>query len=88
MQLTEPHVTAVVTAEKGGVLRLAKGPYARDGAAQQVFVVAGDRALRREVRFGAEGEDRFEVLSGLAFGEEVIVSDMKDYLDLTQIKLR
>ena len=78
----------VVTAEKSGVLRLAKGPYAKDGAAQQVFVVMGGRAVRREVRFGAEGEDRFEVLSGLAAGDEVIVSDMKDYLDLTQFKIQ
>jgi HlyD family secretion protein len=78
----------VVTAEKGSVLRLVKGPYAKDGAAEQVFVVVGGRAVRREVRFGAEGEDRFEVLSGLALGDEVIVSDMKDYLDLTQIQLR
>src|SRR5262249_20256185 len=75
-------------AEKRSVLRLAKGPYARDGAAERVFVVLGDRAVRREVRFGAEGEDCFEVLSGLAPGDEVIVSDLKDYMDLTQIKLR
>jgi HlyD family secretion protein len=83
----------VLTAERRGVLRLAKGPYAKDGAATQVFVVAGGsggggQALRREVRFGAEGEDCYEVLSGLALGDEVIVSDMKDYLDLTRLKLR
>jgi HlyD family secretion protein len=78
----------VLATEKKGVLRLAKGPYARDGAAERVFVVQGDRAVRREVRFGAEGEDCFEVLSGLAPGEEVIVSDLKDYMDLTHIRLR
>ncbi|HTQ81246.1 MAG TPA: HlyD family efflux transporter periplasmic adaptor subunit [Thermoanaerobaculia bacterium] len=78
----------VVTAERTGVLRLAKGPYAKDGAADQVFVVSGNRAVRRPVRLGAEGEDRFEVLAGLEKGDEVIVSDMKDYLDLTQIAIR
>ncbi len=78
----------VVTAEEKNALRLKKGPFAKDGAAEAVFVVKGNRAVRRAVRFGVEGEDAFEVLSGLAPGEEVIVSDMKEYLDLTQIQLR
>lgn len=78
----------VITAEKKGVLRLRKGPWAKDGAAESVFVVQGDRAVRRAVRLGVEGEGAYEVLSGLAVGDEVILSDLKDYLDLTQIKLR
>jgi len=70
------------------VLRLKKGPWAKDGAAEAVFVIQGDRAVRRAVRLGVEGEDAWEVLSGLAVGDEVIVADLKEYLDLTQIKLR
>jgi len=69
------------------VLRLPRGA-ALQGGRQQVFVVSGDRARRRGVELGASGPQGWEVRSGLAEGDEVILSDMTDYLHAEEIRLR
>jgi HlyD family secretion protein len=78
----------VVTAARGDAVRVPKGPFAQGGATENVFVVAGNHAVRRRVRLGLAGYDSFEVLSGLAPGEEVILSDMKDYAHLDRVNLK
>ena len=78
----------VVTASRAGALRVPKGPFTQGAAAEPVFVVEGDRAVRRNVRFGVTGYDHYEVLDGLAEGEEVILSDMSDYVHLEQVSLK
>lgn len=40
-----------------------------------VFVIESDRAIRREVRLGALGEDMVEVVAGLQPGDRVVVRD-------------
>ena len=45
----------------------------RDGARDTVWVVQAGRAHRREVRLGAQGDERVEVTSGLAIGDRVVV---------------
>jgi HlyD family secretion protein len=78
----------VVTDARANVLRAPKGPYAQGGASEPVFVVRGDHAVKRRVRFGLSGYDSFEVLDGLNEGDEVIVSDMRDYEHLSQVNLK
>jgi HlyD family secretion protein len=78
----------VVTGSRRDALRVPKGPFAQGAGADEVFVVRGDRAVRRTARFGVSGYDHFEVLSGLAEGDEVILSDMSDYAHLEQVKLK
>lgn len=78
----------VVTASRAGALRVPKGPFSQGGAVEPVFVVEGDRAVRRSVRFGVTGYDHYEILEGLAEGEEAILSDMSDYVHLEQVSLR
>jgi HlyD family secretion protein len=78
----------VVTDTRTNVLRVPKGPYAQGGASEPVFVVDGNRAVKRNVRFGLSGYEHFEVLDGLAEGDEVIVSDMRDYVHLGQVNLK
>lgn len=78
----------VVTASRAGALRVPKGPFSQGAAGEPVFVVEGDRAVRRNVRFGVTGYDHYEVLDGLAEGEEVILSDMSDYVHLEQVSLK
>lgn len=77
----------VVTDSRASTLRVPKGPFATGGVVQKVFVLDGDRAVRRDVRLGASGYEHFEVLEGLAEGEEVILSDMRDHVHLEQIKI-
>ncbi|HEX3531536.1 MAG TPA: HlyD family efflux transporter periplasmic adaptor subunit [Thermoanaerobaculia bacterium] len=78
----------VVTDSRANALRVPKGPYAQGGAAVPVFVIQGDHATRRTVRFGISGYEHFEVLEGLAEGDEVILSDMRDYVHLSRVNLK
>jgi HlyD family secretion protein len=77
----------VVTRRLPGVLRLPRGP-ALQGGRQELFVVAGDRAIRRAVELGLSGPDAWEVVSGLSAGDEVILSDTTDYQRAEEVRLR
>jgi HlyD family secretion protein len=78
----------VVTARRPDVLRLRKGPFAEAAGIEDVFVVEGGDAVRRRVRLGLAGYEYCEVEAGLQAGDEVIVSDMKEYLHLTKVAIR
>jgi HlyD family secretion protein len=69
-------------------LRLPKGPALAGGGRQNVFVLHRNEAIRTPVTFGLAGVDGYEVLSGLSEGDEVILSDMRDYQHLERVKLR
>ena len=77
----------VVTGSRPNALRVPKGPFIQGGVIQKVFVMQGDRAVRRDVRLGVTGYEHSEILDGLAEGDEIILSDMKDYLHLEQVKI-
>lgn len=78
----------VVTDARASTLRVPKGPFAQDGSNESVFVVQGEQAVRRPVRFGLSGYDYFEVLDGLDEGEEVILSNMQDYQHLERVNFK
>ena len=77
----------VLTRAHRGVLRLRNGPYYQGGQEQPVFVLAGGRAVRRVVRLGDSNTDYVQVLSGLAKGEEVLVSDTKAFVDVPELRV-
>ena len=78
----------VVTARKPRAVRIKRGPFATGEGVQQVFVVQGDRGIRRPVRFGLSSFDYFEVVDGLAPGEAAIISDMSDYVRAKEVRIR
>lgn len=78
----------VVTDSRASAVRVPKGPFAQGSSSEEVFVVQGDHAARRTVSFGISGYDHYEVLDGLEPGEEVILSDMKDYIHLERVNLK
>lgn len=78
----------VITAVRAGALRVQNGPFAQGSGSEEVFVVHGAGADRRSARFGLAGSEYLEVLDGLAEGDEVIVSDMRDYRHLEKIRLK
>jgi HlyD family secretion protein len=77
----------VLTRAHRAVPRLRNGPFYQGGQEQPVFVLAGGRAVRRVVRFGDSNADYVQVLSGLAVGEEVVVSEMKNYVDTPELRV-
>jgi HlyD family secretion protein len=78
----------VITAARRLALRIAKGPFSQGGAVERVFVVTGEEAVKKSVRFGLSGYEHYEVLSGLQAGDEVILSDMSEYDHLDRIRIR
>jgi HlyD family secretion protein len=78
----------VVTDQRARALTLKRGPFAENGAATQVFVIRGNRAIRTAIQPGISSFDAIEVRSGLAVGDEVIISDMHDYLNLTELGIK
>jgi HlyD family secretion protein len=83
------HVDAdVVIAEKPEVLQVRRGPGIEGAGDGQVFVINGDHAIRKPVRFGLSGPQQIEVVEGLAAGDRVIVSDISSWQGLSQIRIR
>ena len=78
----------IVTGRKADAVRVARGPFLTGEAAQDVFVVREGRALRTRVDLGLIGYDAVEISRGLEPGDEVIVSDMTNYLHARELKLK
>lgn len=69
---------------------IARPAGATDGSTIDLFKIVdnGTRAVRVRVRLGQGSNDRVQVLSGIAPGDTVIVSDMSAYPDQTVLRLR
>jgi HlyD family secretion protein len=78
----------IQTDHRDTALRVRKGVSTSGEGVQQVFVIRGSRAERTRVRFGIASFDFVEVAEGLREGDEVVVSDMTDYLHLSSIRVR
>jgi HlyD family secretion protein len=78
----------VITDRKARVMRVARGPFAQGGGAQQVFVLRNGRAYRTPVRLGVSNFDWFEVVEGLTVGDEIIASDMRDYESAPELRVK
>jgi HlyD family secretion protein len=77
----------VITDRRARALKVTRGPFA-DNDARQAFVVRGDRAVRVPIQVGLSGVDDVELTSGVSEGDELIISDMKDYLHLSEVRIK
>lgn len=78
----------VVTDRRATALRVKRGPFATTAGRQDVFVVRGDKAVRTSVRLGLASFEYVEAAEGLFSGDEVIVSEMRDYAHLKEVRLK
>lgn len=78
---------AVVTGSRSGALVVRRGALGRTNSTQ-AFVVRDDSAVRVPVRFGLAGNEKIEILSGLAAGDEVVISDISEFEDVSVVKLK
>jgi HlyD family secretion protein len=78
----------IVTDHRARALRVRKGSSTSGEGVQQVFVVRGGEAVRTRVRFGIASFDYVEVADGLSAGDEIVISDMADYVHLASIRIR
>ena len=56
-------------------------------AVEDVFVLRGGELVRKEVRWGVEGEETLEVVSGLRAGDQIVVNNMSDYSGVDRLRL-
>ena len=78
----------IITERKDRTLRIQKGPALTGQGGNDVFVIRGTAAIKTPVRLGLSSFDAFEVLSGLMEGDEVIISDVSDYLHLKEFEVK
>lgn len=53
-----------------------------------IYVVSGDHAERRDIRLGRRNPEHFEVLDGLAPGEQVVISGYEDFGNAARLVAR
>ena len=72
----------LMLSEKSKSLVLSKGSFYEDTSGKWIFVVDGDKAVRKEIKLGRENPLYYEVLDGLKQGDKVVTSTYKDYKDI------
>lgn len=78
----------IIIWEAEDVLKVPSSALFRHGNEWSVFVVEGDRAIRRKVEIGHRSQVDAEVLSGLDEGVEVIVHPTNQITDGTKVEKR
>ena len=78
----------VVTDRRGKTLTVRQGQFVSGSDRADVYVVRDGQAHRVAVAFGLRGADDIEITSGLAEGDEVVLSDMRDYQHLERLEVR
>ncbi|TFH64702.1 MAG: efflux RND transporter periplasmic adaptor subunit [Candidatus Zixiibacteriota bacterium] len=78
----------VVTGSRDSVLRVANGPFYSGLRDQTVFVIDGNKAKAHKVDIGASNIDWVELLGDIRPGDEVIVSDMRKYQNMTRLSIQ
>lgn len=77
----------VMNAIKDDVMRIANGSYYVGPGDYELFVVNKEQLIKRKVVLGESNFEQVEVISGLQEGDEVVVSNMQDYINKNKIKL-
>jgi HlyD family secretion protein len=74
----------IVLDERDNVVKFERGALI-DEATRAVYVVRGERAVRTPVTLGAASVSEIEVMRGLAVGDQVIISDTRDFNDAPEL---
>ncbi|MHB1046382.1 MAG: efflux RND transporter periplasmic adaptor subunit [Thermoanaerobaculia bacterium] len=78
----------IVTGRRERALRLPRGSFGAAEGGVSVWVLKGDEAVRTTVRLGVSNAERYEVLSGLAEGDEVVLSELADFAHLSRVRVK
>jgi HlyD family secretion protein len=68
-------------------LLLPVGGFYKDTGGNWVYVLDGDRAVKRNIKLGRKNTENFEVLEGLEPGDKVITSSYENYGDIEVLLL-
>jgi HlyD family secretion protein len=73
--------------EKTKTKVLSKGSFYQETSGKWIFVVNGNKAVRRTIKLGRENPLYYEVLEGLESGDKVITSSYKDYENIEELDI-
>lgn len=77
----------LVTNAKTNVMRVANGPAFKGTNSQDVFVIQGNKAVKRTVKTGLSNFDFVELMDNVKPGDVLITSDMSEYKNTNEITL-
>lgn len=77
----------VITSVKENIVRVKNGPFYNSSPGGKIFVAVKGKAVRRTVEFGDSDFDYVEIKKGIKPGDKVIISDMKNYEDMEEVKI-
>lgn len=75
----------VVTSLKPSVTRVRNGAFYTRIADQNIFVIEGDKAVRKTVNIGEANFDWVELIGDVHPGDEVIISNMENYEHMSEV---
>jgi len=73
---------------KEDAARIKNGSYYMGKNRYNLWIIKGNKAIRREVNLGECNYDYVEALSGLAPGEQVVISGLEGYGNVNEVKIR
>jgi HlyD family secretion protein len=76
----------IVLDERNDIVKVARSPF-HDSESRFVYIVREDQAVRTPVEFGAAAVGEIEIRNGLAPGDTVVLSDMRDYKDAPSVSI-
>jgi len=77
----------IVFDHREGVLKVERGAFVVDDEETVAYRVQGNTATRQPVAFGAMNASEVVVLSGLNAGDQIIVSNVKEFHDAPEVRL-
>ncbi len=77
----------IFSQKKDNALRIKKLPDFESGKSYKVFVIEGNKAVKREITIGLAGDEYCEILSGLKEGELVISEDTNSFRHLNEVAI-
>lgn len=75
----------VVMDSRENVVKVERGAFANSGSV--AYVLQGDLAIRRPIKVGAMSIGEVEIMSGLAAGEQIIISNLSDFNDAAEVRV-
>lgn len=77
----------IISSKKDKVLRVANGPAFNGGLQQNIYVIENGTAFRKKLKIGISNRDYVELLGDVKEGDKIIISNMKEYEHLSELKL-
>jgi HlyD family secretion protein len=74
----------IILDERDNVVQFERGALI-DEATREVYVVRGDRAVLTHVQLGEAAVGNIEVIRGLAPGDQVVISDTREFNDTPEL---